>query len=254
LNGSPSDAVSGPGPRPAFSLRGVRQVKAGAVVLDGVDLDIPLQRLTALVGRSGAGKTSLLRLLNRLDDPAGGSILFLGHPIEDTPVRQLRRRVGFVFQSPVMFAGTVRDNLKAALETPNATPPDAEAEMRGALELAELDTGLLDREGDRLSVGEKQRANIARALMSRPEVLLMDEPTSALDPDTADRLMRTIRRIGLERALTVVMVTHRMAEARGWSDLTVVLDAGRVVAHGAPDEVLAGSEEPSPGRSWQRQG
>ena len=96
----------------AFTLKGVRQVKDGITILDGVELDIPHGAITALVGPSGAGKTSLLRLLNRLDDPVSGEILYRAQPITHYPVQVLRRKVGFVFQKPVMFPGTVRDNLQ----------------------------------------------------------------------------------------------------------------------------------------------
>src|SRR5712692_5597161 len=157
----------------------------------------------------------------------------------------LRRNVGFVFQTPVMFPGTVRDNLQAALTLGGralrpcadtvapAAGQDAERRVAAAMALAELDGTLCDRDGDRLSGGQKQRVNIARALMTSPDVLLMDEPTSALDPETADRLMETTRRLSREQHLTVVMVTHRLSEARRTSDRTVVLEGGRVVACGS---------------------
>jgi ABC-type methionine transport system ATPase subunit len=218
-------------------------VKVGAVVLDGVDLAIEEQQVTALVGPSGAGKTSLLRLLNRLDDPARGEVFYRARPLAEYPVRELRCRVGFVFQTPVMFPGTVRENLRVAAELAGQTA-DLEAKMYAAMDLAELDWTLVDREGDRLSVGQKQRANIARALMTRPEVLLLDEPTSALDPETADRLTETIRHLSTERGLTVVMVTHRLTEARRVSDITVLLDVGRVIAVGATPEVFGQTENP----------
>jgi ABC-type methionine transport system ATPase subunit len=223
---------------PVFALRGVRQVKAATEVLAGVELEIPGQAVTALVGPSGAGKTSLLRLLNRLDDPAEGEILYHSRPLTEFPVRELRCKVGFVFQTPVMFPGTVLGNLREAAELAGNPADDLAAEMRAAMELAELDWALADREGERLSVGQKQRVNIARALMTRPEVLLMDEPTSALDPETADRLTETIRHLSTERGLTVVMIMHRLAEARRVSDFTVVMEAGRVIEVGPTPEVF----------------
>jgi putative ABC transport system ATP-binding protein len=271
----------------AFTLKGVRQVKDGMTVLDGIELVIPHGAITALVGPSGAGKTSLLRLLNRLDDPVSGDILYRGRAITHYPVRELRRRVGFVFQTPVMFPGTVRENLQAALTLggraalhevalrrrrrgeralrPSCVPThasapaeqeacadtvapaagrDAERRMAAAMALAELDGTLCDRDGDRLSGGQKQRVNIARALLTSPDVLLMDEPTSALDPETADRLMETTRRLSQEQHLTVVMVTHRLSEARRTSDMTVVLERGRVVAMGRTADVFGNTTNP----------
>ena len=214
----------------AFTLSGVSLERRGVgPVLRGVDLSIPAGRVTALVGPSGSGKTSLLRLLNRLEEPTAGEVRYRGRRISDYPVRELRRRVGFVFQSPVLFPGTVRDNLLVAADLAGIPEPDREAEIRSALDAAELDPELLNRSGDRLSGGEKQRVTVARALVSRPDALLLDEPTSALDPGTADRLIDTIRRMSAERGLTVVLVTHRLEEAGRVSQYTAVMDRGRIV-------------------------
>lgn len=136
-----------------------------------------------------------------------------------------------------MFPGSVADNLRKALELAGkpADSPDLINEM---LRLAELDSALAERDGARLSVGQKQRVNIARALVNAPEVLLMDEPTSALDPETADKLMETVRRLGKEKGITVVMITHRLTEARRASDETIVMESGRVIEKGATDYIF----------------
>jgi putative ABC transport system ATP-binding protein len=215
-----------------FVLKGVRQVKEGNAVLDGVELEINGGEITALIGPSGAGKTSLIRLLNRLDDPVSGQVLYRARPINDYPVRELRRQVGFVFQTPVMFPGTVRDNLHEALKLAENNNANLDQRVQEVMALAELEAALAERDGERLSVGQKQRVNIARALMTAPEVLLMDEPTSALDPETADRLMETVHRLGREKGLTVVMITHRLSEARRASDSTVLMERGRIVEAG----------------------
>ena len=228
----------------AFTLKGVSQVKAGITVLEGIEVDLPRGEIIALVGPSGAGKTSLLRLLNRLDDPVRGEILYRARPLTHYPVQALRRHVGFVFQTPVMFPGTVRDNLQVALTLGGNQAHDVEARMAEAMALAELDCALCDRQGDRLSGGQQQRVNIARALMTAPDVLLMDEPTSALDPATAERLMETTRRLSREQRLTVVMVTHRLAEARRSSDRLIVLERGRIVASGPTADVFGHTTDP----------
>lgn len=217
---------------PSFSLRNVEQERAGRRTLCGIDLDLPRREVIALVGPSGAGKTSLLRLLNRLDDPTRGSVAFEGAPIDDVPVRELRRRVGFVFQTPVMFAGTVRDNLVTAREL-SANGAEQRRPDGETLRLAGLDESFLNREAGRLSGGERQRVSIARALMTSPEVLLLDEPTSALDPEVAEQLMKTVRELAAKAAVTIVMVTHRLAEAREASTHTVLLEAGKVIEAGA---------------------
>lgn len=223
---------------PAFVLKNVGQIRENQVVLDNINLEIEHGAITALIGPSGAGKTSLLRLLNRLDEPVSGEIIYRSHPISEYPVQKLRRRVGFVFQTPVIFPGTVRQNLQAALKFTEKSAADSDRLIGDALLLAELDPAIAERDGSRLSVGQKQRVNIARALVTAPEVLLMDEPTSALDTETADRLMETVRRFKLEKEITVVMITHRLTEARRVSDHTIVMQAGRVIEIGTTEFVF----------------
>jgi ABC-type methionine transport system ATPase subunit len=149
-----------------------------------------------------------------------------------------------VFQTPVMFPGTVRDNLQMALALGGDHGHDADTRIADVMALTELERALCDREGDRLSGGQQQRVNIARALLTSPAVLLMDEPTSALDPDTAERLMETTRRLSRAQHLTVVMVTHRLVEARRISDWTIVLERGRVVASGRTVDVFGHTTDP----------
>jgi putative ABC transport system ATP-binding protein len=229
------------GSAPLFALHGVSQDRGGRRVLEEVSLELCAQCMIAVIGPSGSGKSSLIRLLNRLDDPVEGRVEFRGAPVGALPVRQLRRRVGFVFQAPTMFPGTVRDNLNAAaMLAPVSAGAVTGAGLSSLPEAVELDGTYLDREASRLSGGEQQRVSIARALATSPEVLLLDEPTSALDPEVAERFMQTVSRLNREQALSIVMVTHRLAEARAWSDVTVMLDAGRVVESG-PTAALFGS-------------
>lgn len=254
--------MTGPEPRvdnPSFELRGVGQERAGRTVLQDVDVTIPRNQITVLVGPSGGGKTSLLRLLNRLDDPVQGDILFDGIPIVNYAVTELRRRVALVFQTPVMFPGTVSDNLAVAAELgggqagPNggagrngkADQPDQFDEQASqVMRLAELEPSLLERPGDELSVGQKQRVNLARALMTSPEVLLLDEPTSALDPETSRTLMKTIGSLSDVRRLTIVVATHRVSEARKYAAHALVLREGRVVDSGESEGVLGRLPDP----------
>ncbi|MFL5614091.1 MAG: ATP-binding cassette domain-containing protein [Gemmatimonadaceae bacterium] len=229
-------------PDVAFSLRGVEQERVGRRALAGIDLDLPRREVVALVGPSGAGKTSLIRLLNRLDDPTKGTISFDGAPIDALPVRALRRRVAFVFQTPVMFAGTVRANLETARALGDVAKGSPHAEV--ALQMAGLDESFLNRDAEQMSGGERQRVSLARALMTAPDVLLLDEPTSALDPEVAEQLMATVRRLAAEAAMTVIMVTHRLAEAREASSHTVLLEAGRLIEAGPTSVMFASPNEP----------
>jgi putative ABC transport system ATP-binding protein len=212
----------------AFSARGLCSERAGRLVLADLEFTIPAGRITVLVGPSGEGKTSLLRILNRLDEPSRGEILYRGRTLVDWPVRELRRRVGFVFQTPVMFAGSVADNLRAAARIAGVLNADFAAGEEMAMKRAQIEPSLLDRPGDELSVGQQQRVNLARALMTAPETLLLDEPTSALDSETAVRLLNTVRDLSRDERLTVVFATHRLEEARQIADSILVLRNGEL--------------------------
>jgi len=224
----------------SFELRGVSQERGGRTVLQDVDATIPRHLITVLCGPSGGGKTSLLRLLNRLDDPVRGEILLDGTSLNDYNVTELRRRVALVFQSPVMFSGTVSDNLAVAAELGGLQEGRFDQLSDQVMLLAELDPSLLERPGGELSVGQKQRVNLARALMTSPEVLLLDEPTSALDPETSRSLMKTIHGLSEERRLTIVVATHRVAEASEYAEHALILRDGRVVDSGDAERVLGG--------------
>jgi ABC-type methionine transport system ATPase subunit len=226
-------------------LRDVRQVRGVRTLLDGVSLDLPHGGFTALIGPSGAGKTSLLRLLNRLDDPASGSIDLFGRPLAEYRIRELRRRVGFVFQTPVMFSGTVRDNLQVAHGLAKAEVPAVDEKRVAELfTLCGLDASYADRQAADLSGGEKQRVSIARALTTRPDVLLLDEPTAALDPEVADRLMHTLAHLRETTGITMVTVTHRLREARVAATYVVMLEAGRVVEAGDAAKLMHDAAHP----------
>ena len=161
---------------PLFAFEAVTVRFGDHVVLAGLDLEVPDQGVTILAGPSGAGKTSVLRLCNRLDVPSGGTVAYKGRPLDEMDPLSLRRRVGMVFQRPALFPGTVRENLLTA------RPAGGDEVLAGALERADLPASFLDRTGDDLSGGEAQRVCLARTLVTEPETLLVDEPTSSLDP------------------------------------------------------------------------
>ncbi len=193
-----------------FEYRDVCVHGDDGVIVSGFSARIPADGLTAMVGPSGVGKTTLLRLLNRLDDPDEGMVLLDGRDVRDYDVLALRRRVQYVGQVPVTFPGTVAENV-------GHHPDRAIEEM---LQRVGLAAGLAGREADRLSVGEAQRLSLARALAVGPDVLVLDEPTSALDAASKAGVERLVRSLAHE-GLTVVMVTHDARQASELADRVV---------------------------------
>ena len=184
--------------QPRFEYRDVRVDGDEGSIIAGFSAAIPADGLTVVTGRSGAGKTTLIRLLNRLDDPDGGTVLFDGRDVRDYDVLELRRRVQLVSQVPVTFPGTVADNITVA---------DGDADAAALLERVGLSASLAARTADRLSVGEAQRMSLARALARQPQALVLDEPTSALDSVSKGAIESLICDLARDR-LTVVMISH----------------------------------------------
>jgi putative ABC transport system ATP-binding protein len=206
---------------PLFAFEGVGLERDGTRVLADVDVAVPAEGITVFVGPSGAGKSTLLRCCNRLEVPTAGRVLYRGDDLATLDPLAHRRRAAMVFQAPARFPGTVADNLRAV-----ATDLSAEeaGELLGRVGLSPT---LLDRQADALSGGEAQRMVLARALTTRPEVLLADEPTSALDTAATHRLEQLARSLAAD-GMPVLWVTHDLDQVRRLADHLVVLDRGRV--------------------------
>jgi ABC-type multidrug transport system fused ATPase/permease subunit len=211
----------------------------GSTALADVSVHVPRGAVTALVGPAGAGKTTLASLVPRFHDPTGGCVRLDGVDLAKVTLDSLRARISFVFQETALFDDTVRENLR--LGKPDATDEELRhaARIAGADEfIATLPEGYdtpLGRSGGRLSVGQKQRLAIARALVRDPDVLILDEPTSALDPATESRLVAALREAG--RGRVVLVIAHRLSTIRA-ADRIVFLDAGRVLEAGSHDELM----------------
>jgi putative ABC transport system ATP-binding protein len=221
------DATQEPLP---LEARGISLERAHRRVLSDVDVGFRSRLVTAIVGPSGAGKTSLLRCLNRLEEPHAGGVLLDGADIRTLDPTALRKRVGMIFQTPILFEGSVRSNLSYGLDGVD------DVALVEALDAVGLHASFLDRDSTALSVGQGQRVCFARALVRGPEVLLMDEPTSALDKDATARIESLIRHLA-EGDLAVALVTHNLAQASRVADRAVLLVGGRVQAQGSMDEV-----------------
>ena len=213
----------------------------GKDVLSDVSFSVTAASQTAIVGPSGAGKTTLFALLERFYDPSGGTIALSGTPLEQIPRSVLRARIGYVEQDAPVLAGTLRENLLYAV--PDARDDALAAvieEARLGEMLARLPTGLDTEIGDRgrtLSGGERQRIAIARALLRRPEVLLLDEPTAQLDATNEHALRETIERASQRCA--VIVIAHRLSTVVAARQI-VVLERGRVRAIGSHAELFEG--------------
>jgi putative ABC transport system ATP-binding protein len=216
-----------------FELCDVGLTRGGRRVLASVSARMP-SGATAIVGPSGSGKSTLLRLLNRLAEPDAGTISYCGHPLAEHDPLELRRRVALVPQLPALLDGTVRSNLAYA-----ARLAGAELDAGRCLRLAGLDPGFAERDVSRLSVGEQQRAMLARALAQRPEVLLLDEPTSALDHAARDAIEATLADLRHELEISLVLVSHDPEQARRLGEWVVRIEGGRAVTAGPIEQVLA---------------
>ena len=216
-----------------FELHDVSLSRGGRRILESVEAEIPAGA-TAIVGPSGAGKSTLLRLLNRLADPDSGTIAYRGRPLSEYDPLQLRREVSLVPQLPALLEGTVESNLGFA-----ARLAGKRLDAGRYLLLAGLDPEFAERDVSKLSVGEQQRAMLARALAQEPDVLLLDEPTSALDHAARDAIEATLAELRRELEISVVLVSHDTEQARRLSDWVVRLEDGRAIEAGPLEQVLA---------------
>ena len=207
-----------------------RRGQPAAPILTDVSFEVGRGASLTLIGPSGSGKSTLLRCLNRLEEPTGGSVRFHGRDITSLDPLELRRRAALVLQTPVLFEGTVRDNLR--MQPSTARTDLSEARLAHALTEVGLDGGFLDRDGVTLSGGEKQRVTISRALLGDPEALLLDEPTAALDPRQRRRLWETAA-TAKEVGGAIVLVTQNVEDLHRVADRVAVLLDGEVVFDGS---------------------
>ncbi|WP_248895813.1 ABC transporter ATP-binding protein [Haloplanus halobius] len=207
----------------------------GERIVDGVSLAVGSGETVAIVGPSGAGKSSFLRLLNRLDEPTGGTVYLDGTDYRTIPPETLRKRVGLVPQDPSLRDGTVRENVTIGPRLRGESV--AEPRLRAVLDDVAL-KGYADREASDLSGGEAQRVAIARTVVNDPDVLLLDEPTASLDSEaeaTIETLLTDLLATG-ER--TAILVTHDERQATRLADRVGRFHDGRLVEVGPPQEVI----------------
>ncbi|HGH3371472.1 TPA: ABC transporter ATP-binding protein [Kluyvera cryocrescens] len=200
---------------------------------------------SVLIGTSGSGKSTTLKMINRLVEPDSGTIRFAGQDIREQPLLALRRRMGYAIQSIGLFPHwTVAQNIATVPQLLKWPKAKINARVDELMALLDLDSSLRARYPHQLSGGQQQRVGVARALAGDPEVLLMDEPFGALDPVTRGALQQEMRRIHQLLGRTIVLVTHDIDEALRLADNLILMDGGEVVQQGTPLEMLSapGSE------------
>ena len=226
----------------AFQDVRFQHLTAAGPALAGISFRVRLGQTLAFVGPSGAGKTTLVKLLVGLYPPQSGQILYNGIPSTEVDLDQLREQIGFVTQDTQLFAGTIRENLRFV--APQATDEECLAALHQAAAdslLARAPLGLdtvIGEGGVKVSGGEKQRLSIARALLRRPTLLVFDEATSALDSLTEEEIGRTVRQLSGSRQHMTILIAHRLSTILH-ADRIFVLERGRVAEEGHHDELLA---------------
>ena len=206
-----------------FEFKNVRY--KGIIQVD--HLTIPSAKSTCIVGESGSGKTTLLRMLNKLISPDAGVIYYQGQPLEQIDSILLRRSVVMLPQTPVIFPGTVRDNLEAGLRFAEK-PLASEEQLLKILTKVHLRKAL-DANADKLSGGEKQRLALGRIILMEPDVFMLDEPSSALDEETERLVIEETVNLAKEKGKTLIMVTHAKKIAEEFSDVMIEIKGGQVV-------------------------
>ncbi len=230
---------------PIIELRNVVKRYGHVAAVDGLTLTLAPGGFTALLGGSGSGKTTALKMINGLVAPDSGEVRVEGAAVQGASAALLRRRIGYVFQEVGLFPHmTVAENIAVGPKLAGWARPRIEARILELLTLVDLPADVARRLPAALSGGQRQRVGVARALAARPRIMLMDEPFGALDPVTRDTLGREYRALHEQLGLTTLMVTHDVWEALLLADRIVVMDHGRVLADATPAALIAGHDDP----------
>jgi D-methionine transport system ATP-binding protein len=237
-----------PRPAPIIAFDGVSKVfparggSAEVVAVDSIDLVVPEGAIVGVIGRSGAGKSTLIRLVNGLEQATSGRVQVNGTEIgalDERGLRQMRRSIGMIFQHfNLLSSRTAFDNIALPLEIAGYNRSAIAGIVAPLLDMVGL-ADKRDRYPSELSGGQKQRVGIARALATKPKVLLSDEATSALDPETTGQILSLLKQINSELNLTILFITHEMSVVKKLADQVAVMERGRIVEQGATSELFS---------------
>jgi osmoprotectant transport system ATP-binding protein len=233
-------------PIPAIAFENVSKAYGPAKALDRISLAVGTKEFLAIVGQSGSGKTTLLSLINRLAEPSEGTVRFAGEDVRTLDPIALRRRIGYVFQGIGLFPHmSVAENIAITPRLLGWEKNRIAARVGQLLELVQLPAAeYRDRMPRALSGGQRQRVGVARALAAEPRIVLMDEPFGALDALTRDALGQEYRRLHEVLGLTSVMITHDMLEAMLLADRIAILQNGRLIEQGTPQDLIRQARHP----------
>ena len=222
-----------------ISFKNVSKSFENKKILDKINIDIEENTITCLIGESGCGKTTLLKMINRLYEPTKGTITINNENILKKDLIRLRRSIGYVIQHTGLFPHmTIQENIEIILKLSKVPKEKIEKRTIELMEMIGLNSDFLNRYPSELSGGQQQRVGIARAFAINPDIILMDEPFSALDPVTRTSLQDELLRIQSKYKKTIVFVTHDMDEAIKLADKIAIIDEGHLVQYDTPERVL----------------
>ena len=224
----------------AVELKHIKKSYDQNPVLTDFDLTVPKGEFVTMIGSSGCGKTTVLKMINGLIEPDEGEILLDGESIRGKDMTKLRRNIGYAIQDSVLFPHmTVEDNISYVPNLLNKRDRQRTKQaVKKWMDIVGLSPELKERYPDELSGGQQQRVGIARALAASPELLLMDEPFGAVDEITRGQLQDELRRIYEKTGITVLFVTHDISEALKLGTKVLVMDQGKIVQYDTPQEIL----------------
>ena len=230
---------------PIITFTKVSKQYGDTVVLSEIDLEIPNQRTTVIVGQSGSGKTTLLRMVNGLIRPDSGRLEVFGDLVPEENIENFRRKIGYAVQGAGLFPHvSVKENIVLIARLEGWSNEDIDERFEMLMRQMELPLDLSDRIPNELSGGQQQRVGLCRALMLKPKLLLLDEPFSAVDPLTRLELYEVVEKLNTNEAVSIVMVSHDLGEAKRLGDRMVVLQDGIILQNDLISNVIGNPATP----------